>query len=155
MLSLRPCSIQIVLIGVVLPLASLPASGRETNSVQTASQVSLSELTSIWRDARVVVNPAASHPISVLPLNSPPINGFTPQVIVGLTNEQDRNDYIAQKASITAGTTTINTYPYGSSTPYYVSAILDSGSQAHIFTNARAALMVACVICASRLSMKF
>src|SRR5256885_7235289 len=28
-------------------------------------------------------------PITVLPLNSPPINGFVPQVVFGLTDEQD------------------------------------------------------------------
>ena len=30
---------------------------------------------------------------TALPLNSPPINGFVPQVVFGLTNQQDRNDF--------------------------------------------------------------
>src|SRR5438874_6946388 len=76
-------------------------------------------------------------PITVLPLNSPPINGFVPQVVFGLTDEQDPDSLTwAANPSTTPGgngANTSNTLPVGS-TAHYGIAILDSGSQTHFIT---------------------
>lgn len=70
--------------------------------------------------------------IQVNDLTEEPINGFIPQVVIGLTDEQNSNDaYIGYgvKSSSPGG----RTLPV-SAAPYYALATLDTGSQADIIT---------------------
>src|SRR5205823_425524 len=68
---------------------------------------------------------------TALPLNSPPINGFVPQVVFGLTTEQDKNDLTF--SAVTSNTPGGFTMPKNSP-PYYSVAIFDSGSSSHIIS---------------------
>ncbi len=78
-------------------------------------------------------------PITMLPLNSPPIDGFVPQVVFTLTDEQDDDDnsldWTARRSTTPGnnGTTTGNFMPV-TSAPHYAVAILDSGAQSHLIT---------------------
>src|SRR5262245_55328347 len=67
--------------------------------------------------------------ITALPLNSPPINGFIPQLVFGLTDEQDPDD-IEFKAHISSTPGGL-TLPVGSPS-YYAVATYDTGAQSHI-----------------------
>jgi autotransporter-associated beta strand protein len=74
--------------------------------------------------------------ISVNAETTEPINGFTPQVVFGLTDEQNHSDSVegfGVKSAAPGG----DTLPIGGSPQYFV-ATLDSGSQAHIITDAAA-----------------
>jgi len=66
----------------------------------------------------------------VLPLESPPIGGFTPLVVFGLTDEKksDQGDWFAQATAPPGG----NSLPFGLPAHYAV-AFYDTGSQAHLF----------------------
>src|SRR6266496_2233988 len=77
--------------------------------------------------------PLATPRVTAFPITSPPINGFVPQMVFGLTNEQDPNDelFSAHVSSSPAGTT----LPSGGA-PKYFTATLDTGSQSHIITEA-------------------
>src|ERR1700742_1927250 len=68
--------------------ALAPVAGAQVNQAFNPPPVDLSSL----RNIRIVL-PQQTRTISAFPLNSPPINGFIPSVIVGLTSEQDRNDF--------------------------------------------------------------
>lgn len=76
-------------------------------------------------------NPAVGQNLIAYPLNSPPINGFTPQVVLGLTDAYDNNDFTF--SSHTANTWVGNTLPKFQ-TQRYSTAILDSGSSSHLIT---------------------
>jgi len=67
--------------------------------------------------------------ITAFPLNSPPINGFVPQVVFGLTNQQAPNDeeFKAHPSSSPGGTS----LPSGGAPQYFV-ATFDTGSQSHL-----------------------
>ena len=67
--------------------------------------------------------------ITVLPLGSPPISGFVPQVVFGLTDEQDPNgDYLFSAVpSDTPGGSTLPAV-----NPHYAVATLDTGSDSHL-----------------------
>jgi hypothetical protein len=67
--------------------------------------------------------------VTALPLNSPPINGFVPQVVFGLTTQQAPNDFEfkAHMSSSPGGTA----LPSGGPTLYRV-ATFDTGSQSHL-----------------------
>jgi hypothetical protein len=100
--------------------------------------MSLTGLTALSQNGQVIINSAAvsAAPISVLPLNSPPINGFTPYMVFGLTDEQDKNDTtFSAKASSSPGTAYSGaaTLPVFQ-TPKYFVATVDTGSQAHLIT---------------------
>ncbi|HEY1686348.1 MAG TPA: aspartyl protease family protein [Tepidisphaeraceae bacterium] len=95
----------------------------------------------IWAQPLFAIQPLSTglisvdsiQPISLLPLNSPPINGFTPQVVYGLTDKQD-SSYDYEGSSVPSGLPDGgNTLPIGSS-PYYSTAIFDIGSQSDLFT---------------------
>ena len=78
-----------------------------------------------------IILPHQTQTITALPLNAPPINGFIPTVVVGLTDEHDRNDF--------NGTSDPSSTPGGNSlpvngTPWYSLATLDTGSQSHIIS---------------------
>ncbi len=66
-----------------------------------------------------------------LPLQSPPINGFVPQVIFGLTDEKtaDDFDWEAQRSIVPQGSSLPVSHP-----PKYFSAVFDSGSNTHLFS---------------------
>src|SRR5688572_29434486 len=68
--------------------------------------------------------------ITALPLNAPPINGFIPRVVFGLTSEQDPNteDFAAIPSSNPLGTK----YPNGA--PKYFVATFDTGASSHIIS---------------------
>src|SRR5205814_9011329 len=91
------------------------------------------------QSATPVANPlalTASRPISAYPLGSPPLAGFTPQVVVGLTNEQNHSDTVegfGVKSSFPGAVTLPGFGPQ-----LFVVATLDAGSQGHIFTDAAA-----------------
>src|SRR3954471_6720607 len=129
-----------VLMLAVAP-AAVAAAGDSQQQTGHAPTMSLTGLTSLSQLGRVVVNPAATsanagRSFSVLPLNAPPINGFNPQVVFGLTDEQDKNDTTFESrpssnpASAYAGAATL---PVGG-TPKYFVATFDTGSQAHLIT---------------------
>src|SRR5688572_26096646 len=69
--------------------------------------------------------------ITALPLNTPPINGFIPRVVFGLTSEQAPNDltYEAHPSSSPSGTQ----YPASGGPKYFV-ATFDTGAQSHIIS---------------------
>jgi hypothetical protein len=73
--------------------------------------------------------PLAPNPLSV---QSPPLNGFIPQVVFGLTDQQDRNteDFAPIPSSTPTGTLPL------SSTPQYQIAIFDTGAQSHLINYA-------------------
>src|SRR6476469_8909880 len=84
------------------------AAGSDQSNQQASNVpvMGLTGLTSLSQFGHVVINPAATpgRTLSVLPLNAPPINGFNPQVVFGLSNEQDRNDTTFEsRASSTPG----------------------------------------------------
>jgi hypothetical protein len=69
--------------------------------------------------------------ITALPLNAPPINGFVPRVVFGLTSEQDPNteDFAAIPSSNPLG----SKYPVLGGPKYFV-ATFDTGSSSHIIS---------------------
>src|SRR5688572_17839005 len=119
-----------------LALATLPIAVA-MSSVSLASDghaptMSLPELTSLWRNARVSTNPnALLGTIPVLPLNAPPINGYQPHVVFGLTDQQDPDEFgFTTKASTSPGGNTLPRFAQ----PRYSVGIFDTGSQAHLIT---------------------
>lgn len=80
------------------------------------------------KDVRIVGSPG-SRPMTALPLSSPPIGGFAPRVVFGLTDEQDPDDltFESHASSVPGG----NTLPIGSAPSYFI-ATLDTGAQSHI-----------------------
>lgn len=63
--------------------------------------------------------------------DSPPINGFVPRVVFGLTDQQARSDYtFAAHPSTTPGGGTLPLY----NTPAYFVATFDTGAQSHIIS---------------------
>ena len=93
--------------------------------------VSVSDLTTINQ----IISLAPTPRITVLPVDSPPVNGFTPQVAYGLTDRQFPNDetFTSHMSSAPEG----NVLAKGG-TPYYSTAVFDTGSQSHLidFTDA-------------------
>ncbi|HYO09099.1 MAG TPA: aspartyl protease family protein [Tepidisphaeraceae bacterium] len=81
------------------------------------------------RDVKVV----GGQRISALPMISPPINGFVPRVVMGISTENDPEDalYAAQYSSAPAAGTQL---PLGQS-PRYVVATFDSGAQSNILSH--------------------
>src|SRR5690242_5588640 len=126
---------------VVFAASTALAAGVDPQHSQQGSDVpvmGLTGLTSLSQFGHVVVNPAAGmgRPLSVLPLNAPPINGFNPQMVYGLSNEEDKNDTTFEaRPSSTPGANYIGaaTLPIGQSPKYFV-ATFDTGSQAHLIT---------------------
>lgn len=64
--------------------------------------------------------------ITAFPLNSPPVSGFIPQLIFGVTDQWNNATYQATASSIPGG----NRLPLGS--PKYFIATFDTGAQSHI-----------------------
>jgi hypothetical protein len=130
-----------LLLAVAPILGLAPATFAGPNTQQQPSHVpvmGLAGLTSLSQFGQLVVNPAAGagRSFSVLPLNAPPINGFNPQVVYGLSNEQDRNDFTFEsRPSSNPGGNYVGaaTLPIGQNPKYFV-ATLDTGSQAHLIT---------------------
>src|SRR5262245_59027105 len=111
----------------------LARSLNQSVSAPAVPEMTASSLSSL-HFGPVIANPAAhafSAPISSLPLNSPPINGFVPQVVFGLTDELDPGDFnfAAHKSSVPGG----STMPFFGS-PYYAVAVYDTGSQSHLIS---------------------
>jgi hypothetical protein len=81
--------------------------------------------------------PAFAQTVTIV---SPPLNGFVPQVIVGLTDQQDHNDILGTAVQSyldhwpTGGVSTLPVTP--GVAPHYVAATLDTGSSANIITDA-------------------
>jgi hypothetical protein len=74
--------------------------------------------------------------LTAFPLQSPPINGFVPTVIVGLTDEQDPDDisFSSQPSSGDGATTPGgNPLPVGSPQRYFT-ATFDSGASTHLLS---------------------
>ncbi len=73
------------------------------------------------------------------PLNLPPLNGFQPMVIFGLTDEQYQTDFSVDSFSAHASSTPggngvpSNTLPVGQPQKFFV-GVLDSGAQSSIIT---------------------
>jgi hypothetical protein len=73
--------------------------------------------------------------ITALPLDAPPVNGFVPRVVFGLTTEQDPNDFTFEAhPSSTPGPTKFPTF----GSPQYFVATFDTGAQSHILSDAAA-----------------
>ncbi len=88
--------------------------------------VSLASLGSVQ-----VVAAAHGPGVTVLPLNSPPIAGFIPQVVFGLTADQSGDDfdwYSHEYAPV------FDTTLPSPASPKYLVATFDTGSQSHIIT---------------------
>lgn len=80
-----------------------------------------------------------TNPLTAYPLNAPPINGFVPQVVFALTDQQDKNDVtFASKAytlPASGSWTPTGTYiPSPNPSPTYFVATFDTGSQSHIIS---------------------
>jgi hypothetical protein len=106
------------------------AFGKDATDVKvpTLSFGALSELHTLK-----FVLPNTGHGLTSLPLNAPPINGFVPQVVFGLTDEQAPNDFnfASHKSSSPGG----NTLPFGGP-QYFTTAVFDTGSQSHLISYA-------------------
>ncbi|CAN5350666.1 hypothetical protein BH09PLA1_BH09PLA1_16050 [soil metagenome] len=120
-------------------LAPVAIAGTDPQPAKPAPMIGLSGLSSLWRNASVTLNPAANATANgapgryfpVLPLNAPPINGFQPNVVFGLTDQQDPNDFgFTSKISSAPGGNTLPRF----SPPRYSVGIFDTGSQAHYIT---------------------
>jgi hypothetical protein len=72
--------------------------------------------------------------IIAYPLSSPPINGFTPQVIIGMTDEWDNNDFSFSSHESSSPGSHGNVLPKFQPPPGYAPAIFDTGSSAHLIT---------------------
>jgi hypothetical protein len=129
----------------VLLLAACPAVAGllqpQTTSAASSGAGSLNPFESLFKIEQIKPNPFASPPAEIKPLSdgtvtsypfqSPPINGFQPFVVYGLTNEQDHNSFYSPQSDSPGGTTVPNP------AKYFV-ATLDSGSQSHILSYADA-----------------
>jgi hypothetical protein len=114
------------------------ANKTATNNTATIDtpQIPLVDLAELQNMQFVPPNLSLQTPISSLvaqPIDAPPINGFIPQVVVGLTDEEqhDEDDYVDY--GIQSDGPGGHTMPVSGS-PYYTIATLDAGSQAHIIT---------------------
>ena len=97
----------------------------------------LQDVSSISRFGSFTVNPLtlnSARSITSYSLAAPPIAGFQPQVITEVTTEQTGGGYVVGYG-VKSGSPGGSTVPLGSS-PYYTVSILDTGSQAHIFSAA-------------------
>src|SRR3954470_13536306 len=129
-----------VLMLAVAP-AAVAAAGEPQQQAGHAPTMSMTGLTSLSQLGKVVVNPAATsanagRSFSVLPLNAPPINGFNPQVVFGLTDEQDKNDTTFESRPSSnpgSGDAGAAALPVGGAPKCFV-ATFDAGSQAHLIT---------------------
>ncbi|WP_428937290.1 aspartyl protease family protein [Fontivita pretiosa] len=123
-------AIEFVVAGVSLASATAQTSSPWLGSSSAADTIGLWSLSSI-QDIRFTRQPSA-HALPVI--NSPPIEGFSPYVVFGLTNEQDPDGEFGFYG-------VASNFPGGSSLPIggaprYFAALLDSGSQVHYFRNA-------------------
>src|SRR5881227_3809364 len=98
--------------------------------IDNTPQVSATSLDGMSLDR--VFMPQFGRGVSVLPIDAPPINGFIPQVVVGLTDQRQFSNDIVGYGVHSEGPGG-STLPAGGP-PHYLIATLDSGSQAHIFT---------------------
>ncbi|MBC8106512.1 MAG: retropepsin-like domain-containing protein [Anaerolineae bacterium] len=138
---------------LALLLAALPVATALSSSLALAAAgpapakasptIRLSGLSSLWRGGHVTLNPAAaaaandpsSRTFTMLPLNAPPINGFQPNVVLGLTDQQDPDDFnFTTKIGSSPGGNTLPRF----APPRYSVGIFDTGSQAHYITLADA-----------------
>jgi hypothetical protein len=127
----------LIIAAAIAPLSTRALGAGSTTNVPT---MGLTGLTTLMPNGHLTFNPNASanpgRTFSMLPLNAPPINGFQPQVVYGLTDEQDRDDELfASRPSSNPG----GAYPGAATlpvfgTPKYFVATFDTGSQAHLIT---------------------
>jgi hypothetical protein len=128
-------------IRTILILAAAPVVASSlTESLFAATSTARPILTTNLLQARQVrFNSAVARTnITAYPLNSPPINGFTPQLVFGMTNEWDNDDFTfaAHPSSTPAAAPhgPWSTLPTTSATPGYATAIFDTGSSANLIT---------------------
>jgi hypothetical protein len=105
-----------------------------------ASAVALGYPSALW--AKKPKNPIYS--LSALPtiriginaIDTEPINGFVPQLVMGLTNEQDSDDEGngVEGFGIASSTPGGSVLPISGGSPYYAVATLDSGSSGDIIS---------------------
>jgi hypothetical protein len=122
----------------ILLVAVAPVAGAALSSVagaQTPPRLPLVPL-DYSSLSNVRVNALSGSRITAMPLSSPPINGFVPRLVFGLTDEDnpDNELFAAEVASYTAGSPPPGAVrlPGGSGT--YRIATFDTGSQAHIIS---------------------
>ncbi|HZZ43493.1 MAG TPA: aspartyl protease family protein [Tepidisphaeraceae bacterium] len=121
-MSTRPRALTAALFFACAPLslATTPPPLFTTGIVQTSSL--LTDLT------------LQPHSLSsnLMTVDSPPLNGYVPQVVFGLTDQQDKNteDFAAIPSSSPGG----NTLPKGAPVQYQI-ATFDTGSQSHIIND--------------------
>src|SRR5256714_14316648 len=108
---------------VAVSTVAVSAVGTARGQIDNTPQISATELSRMSLD-RVFV-PQLAGRISALPIDAPPINGFIPQVVVGLTDQR-------QFSSDIVGYGVHSNGPGGSTLPvsgppHYLIATLDSG----------------------------
>ena len=120
---MRRCrwEVQGILALAVVPLVAVSSTARAQTSDSDEPVIGLASL----RDVRVTS--VAPRAITALPLQSPPVNGFQPFVVFGLTDEYSTQqlDAIVVGSEMPGG----NVIP---NPPRYFIGTLDSGSSAHI-----------------------
>jgi hypothetical protein len=141
-------ALSFVLAAAVAPTVAqfVSAAGATPSNVSpsNAPTMNFSDLSSLWRNGKLRLNTNAllnsnggGRSYTMLPLIAPPINGFQPNVVFGLTDEQDPDDFTfeAKPSSFPGG----NTLPRFAS-PRYSVGIFDTGSQAHFIRPEEATL---------------
>jgi len=116
---------------VVVPAVALFGSVVSARGAGTNQALSYSSLSSVR-----LVSANNNSTVTVLPLNSPPVAGFIPQVVFGLTPEISSEDFDWYAHEGAPG---FNTSLPLSGSPKYFVATYDTGSQTHILTAATAA----------------
>jgi hypothetical protein len=103
--------------------AVFPTTAPSNTQIASVSLLSLQNVRVLSPGAAALASPPA---VTAYPLNSPPIGGFTPQVVITLTDEWDLNEYYALPSSTPGG----SRLPIGA--PKYLVATYDTGSQTHL-----------------------
>ncbi len=111
-----------------VPLAGAPRAW--ASDARGAQSVHAFDISSALRGLRI--QPNGAHGLTALPLNSPPIGGFSPRVVFGLTDEQEPDDisFAAHMSSTPGGN--ILPMPPAPVSPLYFVATYDTGAQSHI-----------------------
>ena len=124
------CEVQGMLALAVVPVIAIATSHSPAQAADESAEpvVTLASLGNVQVTA---VNTQRS--ITALPLQSPPVNGFQPFVVFGLTDENE-NDFFSFPSDMPGGT------PVPNPARYFIGT-LDSGSSTHIISDADAQII--------------
>jgi hypothetical protein len=123
----------------VMPVVATTSAALAAHAapVSTVGTIDLTQVTSLFQNARFVSQPsqpAQAGRLNALLIDAPPLNGFIPKFVVGLTDQRrfaQETVGFADRSSGPGGFTLPVSSP---GAPYYFVATLDSGAQTHIFT---------------------